>query len=45
MDNEWVKAQGDFAERVQNCIQIKLDCGHKLHYYESDYIAEKSMNL
>ena len=37
----WEKAQGDFAERAQNCLQIKLDCGHNLHYHKSDYISEE----
>lgn len=37
----WVKAQEDFAEHAKNCLQIKLDCSHNLHYYESSYIAEK----
>ena len=37
----WVKAQEDFAERAKNCLQIKLNCGHNLHYYESDNIVEK----
>lgn len=37
----WVKAQEDFAERAKNCTLIELDCGHSLHYYKSDYIAEE----
>ena len=37
----WVKAQEDFAEHAKNCLQIKLDCGHNLHYYKSNYIAVK----
>ena len=37
----WVKAQEDFAKRAKNCLLIKLDCGHNLHYYKSEYIVEK----
>lgn len=35
----WVKAQRDFAEHAKNCLQIEFDCGHNLHYYESNYIV------
>lgn len=38
---DWVKAQEDFSENAKNCLQIKLDCGHNLHYYESDYISSE----
>ncbi len=38
---DWVKAQEDFAKRAKNCLLIKLDCGHNLHYYKSEYIVEK----
>lgn len=38
---EWVKAQDDFSENAKNCLQIKLDSDHNLHYYESDYISEE----
>lgn len=37
----WMKAQTDFAQQSDKYIQIKLDCGHNLHYYKSDYIAHK----
>ncbi|TCL56317.1 pimeloyl-ACP methyl ester carboxylesterase [Kineothrix alysoides] len=37
----WVNAQEDFAEHAKDCTQIKLDCGHNLHYYKSDYIVEE----
>jgi len=37
----WVKAQDDFAKQAKNCLQIKLNCGHDLHYYESDFIAKE----
>ncbi len=37
----WVKAQEDFAEHAKNCVQIKLDGSHNLHYYKSDYIVEE----
>lgn len=36
----WIKAQRDFAESVNNSIQIQYDCGHNLHYYKSDEMAE-----
>jgi pimeloyl-ACP methyl ester carboxylesterase len=37
----WMAAQDDFAKQSINCTQIKLNCGHNLHYYKSDYIAQK----
>lgn len=35
----WVEAQDDFAKRTKDCVQIKLECGHDLQFYEADYIA------
>ncbi len=43
----WMAAQDNFAKQSTNCTQIKLNCGHNLHYYKSDYIAleiKKFMN-
>lgn len=37
----WVKAQENFARLAKNCLQIKLHCGHNLHYYKSEFIAEE----
>jgi pimeloyl-ACP methyl ester carboxylesterase len=37
----WVKSQEDFAERATDCIQIKMECDHMLHYNNSEYVAEK----
>lgn len=37
----WVKAQEDFADLAKNCLQIKLHCGHNLHYYKSEFIVEE----
>ena len=37
----WVKAQETFAYYANNCLQIKLNCNHNLHYYKSNYIVEK----
>jgi hypothetical protein len=38
---KWVEAQDDFASKSNKCIQIKLHCGHNIHYFESEYIAEQ----
>jgi len=35
----WIKAQDDFAKLSNKYIQIKLDCGHNLHHFKSEYIA------
>lgn len=37
----WVDAQDNFAGQSDKCVQIKLECGHNLHYYESDYISKR----
>lgn len=37
----WIKAQDDFAKRSNKYIQIKLDCGHNLHHFKSEYIASE----
>lgn len=37
----WIKVQDDFTKQAKNCMQIKLDCGHDLHYFESDSIAKE----
>lgn len=37
---EWRKYQTDFAKESQKRQLIKLDCGHMMHYYKSDYIAQ-----
>lgn len=37
----WMKAQDDFAKQSNKYIQIKLDCGHSLHYYKSESIAKE----
>jgi hypothetical protein len=36
----WIDAQDNFARQSDKCVQIKLECGHDLHYYESDYLAK-----
>lgn len=44
LDGEaWVRAQDEFVSQSKLCMQIKLDCGHNLHYYESDFIAEETI--
>ncbi len=37
----WVEAQDNFARQSDKCEQIKLECGHNLHYYKSDYISKR----
>ena len=37
----WVEAQDNFAIQSDKCTQIRLECGHNLHYYESNYISEQ----
>lgn len=37
----WVEAQDNFASKSDKCIQIKLECGHNLHYFKSDLISER----
>lgn len=37
----WVDAQENFALQSNNCIQIKLKCGHNLHYNESDFLSKR----
>ncbi|BCZ48446.1 alpha/beta hydrolase [Clostridium gelidum] len=37
----WRDAQGKFAAKSDKCKLIILDCGHCIHYYKSDYIAEQ----
>lgn len=39
----WINAQDNFAAQSALIEQIKLDCGHNLHYYQSDYIAEQTI--
>ncbi len=34
-------AQDDFARQTDKYTQIKLDCGHNLHYYKSEYIVSE----
>lgn len=41
----WVRAQDDFAAKLNYCIQIKYQCGHNLHYYKSDEMAEKIVHF
>lgn len=38
---KWVNAQDKFAQQSEKYKQIKLNCGHNLHYYESNYITEQ----
>jgi hypothetical protein len=37
----WRHSQEKFAQASDKCKLIILECGHNIHYYESDYIAEK----
>ena len=37
----WMAAQDNFAKQSPGYVQIKLDCGHNLHYYKSEYIAHQ----
>ena len=37
----WVEAQDNFANQSYLCQQIKLECMHDLHHYESKFISEK----
>jgi len=37
----WVEAQNNFAIQSDKCTQIKLKCGHNLHYYESEFLSEQ----
>lgn len=37
----WVEAQNYFAGQSDKCIQIKLKCGHNLHYYESEFLSKQ----
>ena len=41
----WVKAQDDFAAKLDYCIQIKYECGHNLYYYKADEMAEKILDF
>lgn len=41
----WVKAQDDFAAKLDYCIQIKYKCGHYLYYYKADEMAEKILDF
>lgn len=41
----WVAAQEDFVSNFSNGTQIKYDCGHNLHYYQSDEIAAMSLRF
>lgn len=38
---DWVEVQDNFAIQSEKCVQIKLECGHNLHYYKSNYISER----
>lgn len=37
---DWIKYQNEFAGKI-NAKIIQLNCGHYIHYYESDRIAEE----
>lgn len=37
----WSAAQDEFAAGMNRCEQIKYDCGHNLHYDQSEDMAEK----
>ena len=37
----WVEAQDNFADQSEKYIQIKLECGHDLHYHESVFVSEQ----
>ena len=36
----WIQYQNEFAKR-NNAKIIQLNCGHYVHYYESDRISEE----
>ena len=36
----WIEHERKFAERV-NAKIIYLNCGHYIHYYESEYISRE----
>ena len=40
----WIQYQKEFAER-NNAKIIQLNCGHYVHYYESDCISEEIMRF
>lgn len=35
----WVAAQDNFAAKLNECIQIKYDCSHNVHYYKSEEMS------
>jgi len=37
----WVKAQDDFAVKLDSSTQIKYECGHSLYYYKADQMAKE----
>lgn len=41
----WVKAQDDFAAKLDYCIQIKYKCGHNLYYYKADEMAKNTIDF
>jgi len=40
----WIQYQKEFAES-NNAKIIQLNCGHYVHYYESDCISEEIMRI
>lgn len=39
-ENNWINIQKNFASKSDHIQLINLDCGHNIHYYESEYIAK-----
>ncbi len=39
-ENNWINFQKKFASKSNHVQLINLNCGHNIHYYESEYIAK-----
>jgi hypothetical protein len=39
---QWIERQHNFAGNSDKIKLLQLNCGHDIHYYESEYIANES---
>jgi pimeloyl-ACP methyl ester carboxylesterase len=45
ISGQWMERQRNFAGNSDKIKVIQLNCGHDIHYYESEYIAGESMRF
>jgi hypothetical protein len=42
---QWIERQHNFAENSDKIKLIRLNCGHDIHYYKSEYVVNETKHF